>query len=245
MVCELITAKDELKLAEADTSKTSFEAANDSWLDSSETCNFKIKTKNKGAGNGNDDDDADDIVSGKEYVPAKGQKMAAARLKKIQGLLSSRFVSFSPLNFPLKLFCTPITTATLQKGLVDTEKIENKRKSKAPKTSPPKRAQQTARRPPPGRRGRRNYVELDDMDSDSDLDEPAAAQFVPARNARRHDSNTIVLDCDDVFAGGPAVNFTRDIAGANAVSVEQSQEMKVTVRINNKVEQFRMNPVSC
>lgn len=78
-------------MAEADASKTSsFEVANDSWLDSSDSCNFEVKTKTKGAGNGkdvNDDDDDVDIVSSKKYVPVKGQKMAAKRLKKIQGLL--------------------------------------------------------------------------------------------------------------------------------------------------------------
>lgn len=124
---------------------------------------------------------------------------------------------------------------------MDTAKIQDridKQKSKAKKTSPSKRSQQAAQRG--GRRSQRNYVELDDLDSDSDCDEPLA------NNAHRqhHDPNTIVLDCDDVFNGGPAVNFTRDIAGASAVSVEQSQEMKVSVRINSKVEQFLMNPVS-
>lgn len=135
----------------------------------------------------------------------------------------------------------------MEKGLVDTDKLQkgiDKRKSKATKNSPSKRTQRAVRRG--GHRGRRNYVEIDDMTSDSDLDESVAAHFAPAHHARRppHDPNTIVLDCDDVFVGGPAVNFTRNIAGANAVSVEQSQEMKVSVRINNKVEQFRMNPVS-
>lgn len=96
---EFITAKDDLKLAEADTSKTSFEAANDSWLDSSDSSNFKIKTKSKGAAG--DDDDDDDIVTVKEssYVPVKGQKTAAKRLKRIQGLLLSRFIF--TLNFRL------------------------------------------------------------------------------------------------------------------------------------------------
>lgn len=138
------------------------------------------------------------------------------------------------------------TIDTMQKGLVDTEKIQKGIDKQKSKKSPSKRTQRAAQRV--GRRGRRNYVELDDMDSDSDSDdEPIAAFFMPAHHARRqqHDPNTIVLDCDDVFIGGPAVNFTRDIAGASAVSVEQSQEMKVSVRINNKVEQFRMNAVSC
>lgn len=143
----------------------------------------------------------------------------------------------------------------MAKGLKDTEKIQkviDKRKSntaKAKKNSPSKRAQRATRRG--GRNVRRNFVEPDeiDSDSDSDLEESVAVPFFTATHARparrpQHDPNTIVLDCDDEFVGGPAVNFTRNIAGANAVSVEQSQEMKVNVRINTKIEQFQMNPVS-
>lgn len=91
----MITAQDEFKVADKDTSKTTpFEETNDSWLDSLDSCDFKTKTKNNGAGKDNDDDD--DILSNKEstYVPVKGQKMAAKRLKKIQGLLLS-YVLFS------------------------------------------------------------------------------------------------------------------------------------------------------
>lgn len=148
-----------------------------------------------------------------------------------------------------------ITIDSLQKGLVDTDKIQNrvdKRKSKASKAtkknSPSKRAQRAMVRRG-GQRGRRNFVEIDDIDSDSDSDlDQSVAAFTSAatHRARRppHDPNTIVLDCDDEFEGGPAVNFTRNIAGANAVTMEQSQEMKVNVRVNNKIEQFQMNPVS-
>lgn len=160
-------------------------------------------------------------------------------------------------------------TASLAKGLVDTEKIQKgiDKKQKASKTaqngkgspnkSPSKRSQRYARRSGGGgsrRRGIRNFIEMPDMDSDSDLDSDldtliqtitAASQHPVARRpAQQHDPNTIVLDCDDEFFGGPAVNFTRNIAGADAVSMEQSQEMKVNVRINNKIEQFQMNPVS-
>lgn len=80
-------AKDEFKVAETDSSKTSFEAANDSWLDhrldSSDSCNFKIETKEKGTGKVKDDDDDDDVTAKEtSYVPVKGQKTAAKRLKK-------------------------------------------------------------------------------------------------------------------------------------------------------------------
>lgn len=254
-------------MAETDSSKTTFEAANDSWLDSSDSCNFKIETKKKGAGKVKDDDDDDVTASTKEtsYVPVKGQKMAAKRLKKIQGSL----LSLSMCNIQLfmhqwikwakqkrfvwiKIIVSQShNTDTLAKGLVDTEKLQKQKSkaTKATKTSPSKRTQRAGRRGVLAQHSMRNYVELDDLDSDSDLDDPIAAHFafsahrVPMRRTPR-DPNTIVLDCDDEFDGGPAVNFTRNIAGANAVSVEQSQEMKVNVRINTKIEQFQMNPVS-
>lgn len=152
------------------------------------------------------------------------------------------------------ILLSTFTLDSMVKGLMDMEKIEKKnekQKSKAKnakvtKSSPSKRAQRCARRGAP--HGRRNFVEIPDMDSDSDSEfGQSAATFTTAHHGRRpppHDPNTIVLDCDDEFFGGPAVQFTRNIAGANAVSMEQSLEMKVNVRINNKIEQFQMNPVS-
>lgn len=145
---------------------------------------------------------------------------------------------------------------SLTKGLVDTEKIEEgiDKKQKvlkgkmAAKKSPTKRAQRNG-----GGGGRRrsarnvSYVDSD-SDSDSYLNTLIESNTTTAHHAvhrpQQHDPNTIVLDCDDEFFGGPAVNFTRNIAGANAVTAEQSQEMKVNVRINNKVEQYQMNQVS-
>ena len=85
---EYFVGKDEFKEAETDTPKSSFSLANDSWLDTSDPCNFEIKTKNKGTAK-NDDIECIEETS---YVPVKGQKMAAKRLKKIQGLQSSKMV---------------------------------------------------------------------------------------------------------------------------------------------------------
>lgn len=89
----IFLAKDDFEEVEKDTPKSSFSLENDSWLDSSDTCNSKTKTKKNAAvkangGTHNDDDDIDDFGSGKEasYVPVKGQKTAAKRLQKIQGL---------------------------------------------------------------------------------------------------------------------------------------------------------------
>lgn len=247
--------------------------ANDSWLDSSDTiCNSKTKTKTKtkkngAAKSGGDDDDDDDLGSGKtaSYVPVKGQKMAANRLKKIQGsYLFRRFhiqlkmnaILLGENSFFLYIFNNH-WSESLAKGLVDTEKIEKKidkqktsktaKNAKATTKSPSKRAQRFARRS--RQHGARDFVELDfDSDSDLDLDESFEPESIPPNHVSAHrpphDPNLIVLDCDDEFMGGPAVNFSRNIAGANAVSMEQSQEMKVNVRVNNKIEQFQMNPVS-
>lgn len=146
---------------------------------------------------------------------------------------------------------------SLAKGLVDTEKIEKRMnqqktaKNAQTKKSPPKRAQLAQRAQRTGRRNRLRgthvFVQMDsDSDLDSDLDAPIATNATthPVRRAPPHDPNIIVFDCDDEFASGPAMNFTRNLAGADVVSVEQSQEMKVSVRINNKIEQFQMSPVS-
>lgn len=129
---------------------------------------------------------------------------------------------------------------TLAKGLVDTEKIEKriakKKTSKASKT-----------KSPPKRNGRFD-VDSDLESTDSDDDVPIVNRRSTGRSARpshrrAHDPNTIVLDCDDEFFGGPAVAFSRNIAGANAISIEDSKELKVSVKINNKIEPFEINPV--
>lgn len=88
--------------------------------------------------------------------------------------------------------------------------------------------------------------DLDLLGSDSEMYE-SSSQSAPSCSARSnyqpHDPNTIVLDCDDVFDGVPAVSYTRNFATASAVSAEESMELKVNVRINGKIEHFYMNPV--
>lgn len=145
-------------------------------------------------------------------------------------------------------------TDTLARGLVDTEKIEKRiAKTKASKAvkasknkSPPKRNGRALRS---GQRKQHRFDVDSDLEStDSDDDIPIMNRRIlgcsPRRNNRpAHDPNTIVLDCDDEFFGGPAVAFSRNIAGANAISIEDSKGMKVSVKINNKIEHFEMNPV--
>lgn len=69
------------------------------------------------------------------------------------------------------------------------------------------------------------------MDTDPNhLDAPIVPN-VTTHHAQQRDPNTIVLDCDV-----PVVNFTRDLFGVNGISIEQSQEMNVNVRVNKKIE---------
>lgn len=99
------------------------------------------------------------------------------------------------------------------------------------------------------------YEHDDDDDDDLDVDilgldsemYESSSQSAPSGSARSnhqpYDPNTIVLDCDDAFDGVPAVSYTRNFATASAVTAEESTELKVTVRINGKIEHFYMNPV--
>lgn len=118
-----------------------------------------------------------------------------------------------------------------------------KTKAKKPKT-PPKRSAVAARQSPKGRGGRRTassrsrsrYIDFGELDSsDSDVHERAPRST--------YDPNTIVLDCDDEFFGGPAVNVTRNLAAATAVSTDESMELTVSVNINGKIEKYQMNSV--
>lgn len=81
----MFATDDDLMEVEKDTANSSpFFETNDSWLDTSDSFKVKDKTKTNGAGSD------DDFISGKggsSYVPVKGQKTAAKRLKQIQGML--------------------------------------------------------------------------------------------------------------------------------------------------------------
>lgn len=184
--------------------------------------------------------------------------MAARRLNKIGGLLNClTFYTFCQQekekhNQTIHVLCCFIDT--LAKGLVDTEKIEkqitkNKNKKVLKTKSPPKRT----------RTRQINYVDSDDDLTNSDA-EPSIMAMVNStrRSIRRscsiqrvqraqrsaYDPNIIVLDCDDEFIGGPAVAFSRNIAGANTISAEDQQGLKVSVKVSNKIEQFDLNAVS-
>lgn len=148
----------------------------------------------------------------------------------------------------------------MAKSLVDTEKFEKRiNGSKTGKTSkkksPPKR----------GKSNRIDQICFVDSDEDELFDSDTEMPIRTTRRATRrsnrairsisqpaqrtvqstaYDPNTIVIDCDDEFFGGPSVAFSRNIAQANAISNEDKQSLKVSVKVNNTIEQFELNAVS-
>lgn len=92
---------------------------------------------------------------------------------------------------------------------------------------------------------RRGRGRSDQTSSDSDVPSCSTSQSSQGRSRTAYDPNTIVLDCDDEFIGGPAVNFTRNVGAATAVSLEDSMDLKVNVRVKGQIDYFYMNPVSC
>lgn len=115
---------------------------------------------------------------------------------------------------------------------------------KQPKSSPPKRNRPTAQRRSRGhghgRSRRRRNIEPSD---DSSLDSDDNNIITNARSHNVHDPNTIVLDCDDMFIGGPSVQISRNLTESNACSAEDNLEINVSVRVNGKVQKYIMRPV--
>lgn len=143
----------------------------------------------------------------------------------------------------------------MAKNLVDTKKIEKKIEKKIDQQkSKVSRATKTKSPTKPKARGRatrrRGVFDLEDSDLvmiDSDLAMPLTTSSLSQREPRQsshQDHNTIVLDCDDAFIGGPAMVFSRNLAEADAISIEDSQGLNVNVKIFNNIEQYSMNPVS-
>lgn len=131
---------------------------------------------------------------------------------------------------------------TLANKLVQAQIVQNqveRKASKAKKKSPTKKPKANNSRRGHGRGAHIIH------DSSSSLSSETDEQWERPSTRPAYDPNTIVLDGDDEFIGGPAMNFTRNLATARAISVEDSMCLKVNVRINGKIESFQMSPVSC
>lgn len=76
----------------------------------------------------------------------------------------------------------------------------------------------------------------------------AAAQLAASAHnpsgRRNYNSNVIEIDCDDVFAGGPAVCIDRDLAAAPACTAADNAALKINVRFNGTVEVYDLRRVS-
>lgn len=115
-----------------------------------------------------------------------------------------------------------------------TPSLRNGRKRAEPK----KRKQPKAR----GRSRRPCRIHINDIDGEFE----SADDIIPSnynRPTNNHDYDTIVLDCDDIFKGGPSVQITRDLGGANSCITDDNTELQVNVRVNGKVNKYTMRRV--
>lgn len=135
-------------------------------------------------------------------------------------------------------------------NLHETDRLQSRIEKNVAKASKRKSPKKPKGRSAPRRgRGRlsRNlavYYDSDQSSSNSDVPSCSTSQSSQGRSRSAYDPNTIVLDCDDEFIGGPAVSFTRNVAAATAVSLEDTMDLKVNVRVKGQIDYFYMNPVS-
>lgn len=120
----------------------------------------------------------------------------------------------------------------------------DKKQSRRTRASPKKRKQPTGRGRPRARMhacaGRYRNESDDDPEYDSDGDLIPSNYNLPT-NSQEHD--IIVLDCDDIFKGGPSVQITRNLAGANSCIEDDNTELQVSVRVNGKLDKYKMRQV--
>lgn len=113
-------------------------------------------------------------------------------------------------------------------------RLRNGRKRAEPK----KRKQPVSRGR--SRRSRRFQIDCDEAEYDSGGDITPSNYNPPTNN---HDYETIVLDCDDIFKGGPSVQITRNLADANSCITDDNAELQVNVRVNGKLNKYTMRRV--
>lgn len=136
----------------------------------------------------------------------------------------------------------------MKRDLRDSLKLAEEKANKAsPKPvieSPKKEAKKRRAPPTAGRRRRANgrrrvtYEDEDEIISSDD-------EVIQSRsNYQNDDPNTIVLDADDIFIGGPKVQISRNLNEVAACSTVENTEIQVSVRVNSKIDKYTMRPVS-
>lgn len=130
----------------------------------------------------------------------------------------------------------------LANNLVEAKRLQDQIERTAAKAAIASKNKSKSKKRGGGKNSRTRALNMDSSDLSSyDSDERVST----ASSSRQpYNPNLIVLDCDDEFDVGPAVNFTRNVAAANSVSVEDSMDLKVNVKINGKIEKYQMNSVS-
>lgn len=193
-----------------------------------------------------------------DYVPQKGQKTAVKRLNKIKGKNDMHYTgiknSIHRAHNLLFRNSFPESLLTLQDSssmdLTEEKPVQSSKSKRQKQRS--KRIIQTITRPQRRRVARQRAVEMDSSDYDSDTDEGNSNMNIDMNSDmnintnrnRNNDPNVIYLDCDDEFAGGPEMKINRNLAANNSFSFEDNEEIKVSVKINVEVDQYKMRPVS-
>lgn len=111
----------------------------------------------------------------------------------------------------------------------DTEEEPIRLRNGRNRTKPKKRKQPT---------NSRRIQNVSEYDSDEDV--------MPSnynRPTNNHDYETIVLDCDDMFKGGPSVQITRNLGEANSCLTDDNTELQVSVRVNGNFNKYTMRRV--
>lgn len=105
-----------------------------------------------------------------------------------------------------------------------------------------KRAEPKKRKQPAARGRSRRRFQIDSEEDEYDLDGYTAPSNYN-RPTNNQDYDTIVLDCDDIFKGGPSVQITRNLAESNSCMTDDNTELQVNVRVNGKLEEYTMRRV--
>lgn len=176
------------------------------------------------------------------FVPAKGQKTAAARFNKIKSKYQHVHDIFTEMRW-LQFSFPPFTEAIADLNSPNPDEIKSKQKT----TTTNKRrqpAQKSARR-----QARRVVLDSDNFcssDSDGDGNSIGHSSGGWHRNNTNYDPNVITIDCDDGYYVGAnrEVQIERNLTTAPSCEAADNAAMKVNIRINNKFETYDLRKVS-